>query len=168
MKRKSPVINMKLLIFLPLLGAMAMYFADMAKAQVLNVNTSGEKGFEQQTVEVPFAVVEEVPVFPGCENLPQNEQKACMTDKINSFINRNYDLDLPEKLGLHGPTQVMVRFKINPSGKIVDVEAAGPYPELSAEGEKVIKKLPGMLPGKQRGKPVTVLYSVPISLNVPN
>ena len=167
--RKKMIYNqaaLKLLLILPLLGALSLYFSDVANAQPSN--SSLESQLEQQPVEVPFAVVEEVPLFPGCEGLSnRGEQKECTTNKINAFVNKNFDLSLPKKLGITGHTRVMVRFKINPAGEVVAVEGGGPYPELSAEGERVVKNLPEMLPGKQRGEPVTVLYTVPIALNVP-
>ena len=166
-KLKTHHTTLKLLIIIPLMCATSIYFTNLVHAQD-RVMTSAELQTQQQTaVEVPFAVVEEVPVFPGCEELSQAEQKTCITNKINDFVNRNFDLSLPEKLGIKGHSRVTVRFKINSSGEVVEVEARGPHPELSAEGERVIQSLPKMLPGKQRGKEVTVLYAVPINLTVP-
>ena len=167
--RKKMIYNqatLKLLLIIPLLGALSACFSNLASAQTSN--SSREPQVEQQSVEVPFAVVEEVPLFPGCEGLSnRREQKECTTNKINAFVNKNFDLSLPKKLGITGHTRVMVRFKINPAGEVIAVEGGGPYPELSAEGERVVKNLPKMLPGKQRGELVTVLYAVPITLNVP-
>ncbi|MBZ9628988.1 M56 family metallopeptidase [Psychroflexus sp. CAK1W] len=47
------------------------------------------------TGSVPFSVIENVPVFPGCENLGTNEErKACMSKKISEFVNKDFDIGL--------------------------------------------------------------------------
>ncbi len=40
------------------------------------------------------------------------------------------------------------------------------HPELVKEAVRVIKKLPKMIPGEQRGKKVAVPYSLPIIFQV--
>ncbi|HBO29337.1 MAG TPA: energy transducer TonB, partial [Leeuwenhoekiella sp.] len=42
----------------------------------------------------------------------------------------------------------------------------GPHPRLEQEAARVIKLLPQMTPGMQRGKAVGVLYSLPIVFQV--
>ena len=61
---------------------------------------------------------------------------------------------------------IYVRFKIDQKGNIVDIGSRGPHPRLESEAERVIKLLPQMTPGKQRGKAVGVLYSLPIVFQV--
>lgn len=57
-------------------------------------------------------------------------------------------------------------FKVNKDGFITDVQARGLHPKLEEETIRVIKKIPRMQPGKQRGKAVKVGYSVPINFRV--
>lgn len=122
---------------------------------------------EEEIGDVPFAVIESVPVFPGCEGLNNNEErKQCMSKKISQFVNKNFDTGLASDLGLSGVNRVYVQFKIDKSGNIVDVAARAPHPRLQSEGERVIKKLPKMKPGQQRGQNVGVLYSLPITFQV--
>jgi protein TonB len=116
---------------------------------------------------VPFAVIEDVPIFPGCENLSNNEErKQCMSQKINKFVNREFDTDLGAELGLSGVNRVIVQFKINKNGDIVEVRSRAPHPRLEKEAARVINNLPKMKPGKQRGKAVGVMYSLPIVFQV--
>ena len=56
--------------------------------------------------------------------------------------------------------------KIDSKGKIVGVQARAPHPRLQKEAERVVNMLPSMTPGKQRGKAVGVLYSLPIVFQV--
>jgi len=63
-------------------------------------------------------------------------------------------------MGISG--KVFVIFKIDRNGAIVDVKSRGPDKNLEKEAERIIKKLPKMTPGKQRGRPVGVPYTYPI------
>jgi len=121
----------------------------------------------EEDVEVPFQIIENVPVFPGCERKKNNaERKKCMSEKISKYVNKKFDTDLAADLGLTGRQKILVAFKIDKSGNIVGVRARAPHPALKKEAEKVIKSLPKMKPGRQRGKNVTVPYSLPIIFQV--
>jgi hypothetical protein len=118
---------------------------------------------------VPFAVIENVPVFPGCETLDSNdERKECMSKEISQFVNKNFDVNLAKELNLKGNVRVYVQFKIDKAGEVVDVSVRAPHPRLESEAERVIKKLPTMRPGEQGGEKVGVLYSLPISFRISN
>ncbi|MFH4963400.1 M56 family metallopeptidase [Gaetbulibacter sp. M235] len=117
----------------------------------------------ESNVEVPFGVVEQVPIFPGCESLTSNiEQKKCMSNEISMFVNKNFNTSIGKENGLVGRQQISVIFKINQNGDIVDVRSRALHPALEAEAIRVIKALPKMIPGKQKRKVVTVPYSLPI------
>lgn len=118
---------------------------------------------------VPFAVIENVPVFPGCETLDSNdERKECMSKEISQFVNKNFDVNLAKELNLKGNVRVYVQFKIDKAGEVVDVSVRAPHPRLESEAERVIKKLPTMRPSEQGGEKVGVLYSLPISFRISN
>ena len=121
----------------------------------------------EEDLEIPFSVIENVPVFPGCENQKSNDAKRqCMSDKIADFVNKKFNTDLAGELGLSGRQRINVMFKIDKSGEIVGVQARAPHPGLEKEAKRVIGLLPKMQPGKQRGKAVTVPYSLPILFQV--
>ncbi|WMI66327.1 M56 family metallopeptidase [Aestuariibaculum sp. YM273] len=118
-------------------------------------------------IEVPFAYIENVPLFPGCESLESNtERKNCMSQAITKFVGEHFNTDLANSLDLEGRQRINVVFKINEEGNVVDVRARAPHPVLEAEAERVINLLPKMQPGKQKGKVVTVPYSLPIVFQV--
>jgi protein TonB len=121
----------------------------------------------EEDVEVPFAVIENVPIFPGCEKKKGNEaKKKCMSEKIAQFVNKKFNTDLAGDLGLSGRQRIAVFFKIDKKGNITNVGARAPHPGLEKEAKRVISLLPKMEPGKQRGKAVTVPYSLPILFQV--
>jgi periplasmic protein TonB len=51
-------------------------------------------------------------------------------------------------------------------GNVVGVQTRGPDKNLEKEAQRIIEKLPKMIPGKQRGKPVRVPYSIPITFRL--
>ena len=120
----------------------------------------------EEDVEVPFAVIENVPVFPGCESGNNDAKKACMNKKMNDFIRKKFNTELAGELGLSGIQQIRVFFKIDKTGDIVDVQVRAPHPSLEKEARRVIGILPKMKPGRQRGKAVRVPYYLPIKFQV--
>ena len=117
--------------------------------------------------DVPFAVIDEVPVYPGCEGLSSNEErKACMTEKITAFVNENFDVEAAKPYARPGVNRIYVQFRINKDGSVEELGVRASSPELEEEARKVVNQFPKMTPGKQKGKEVGVLYSLPISFQV--
>lgn len=131
-----------------------------------DLNDIAEVVEEEVVEEVPFAIIEEAPVFPGC-NGNKKELKKCLQDKITAHVNKHYNTGLATDLGLSpGKKRVYVMFMIDNNGEIKQVQARGPHARLEKEAIKVIESLPKMKPGMQRGIPVKVRYSLPITLIV--
>ena len=119
-----------------------------------------------QSDDVPFAIIENVPVFPGCEGT-QDELIACLKDKIANHININFNSSIADGLGLKAEVKrIFVMFKINKDGNISDVQARAAHIKLQEEAIRVISSLPKMIPGKHKGKAVNVKYSLPIAFKV--
>lgn len=117
--------------------------------------------------DVPFAVIEEVPVYPGCEDLEGNQnRKKCMSDKLSELVNSNFVVPEKERLSEEvEKRRIYTSFKINAKGEVVDVRfraANGANPELEKEVQRVMGLIPKMKPGMQRGRNVGVLYFLPI------
>ncbi len=135
--------------------------------KIVEVKEIKEEVVEEEIADVPFAVIENVPIYPGCEGEKSNDaKKRCMSSKISEFLNKKFDTNLASDLGLEGRQRIAVQFKIDKSGRVVDVRARAPHPRLEREAMDVVQSLPNMTPGKQRGKPVGVLYSLPIVFDI--
>ncbi|MDT7829408.1 M56 family metallopeptidase [Pricia sp. S334] len=112
---------------------------------------------------VPFGVVEEVPVFPGCENAA--DPRACFQEKMQKHISKYFRYpDDAQKQGIQGRVSVM--FTIDEQGAITDIRKRGPHPLLEDETVRIIEKLPQMQPGKSKEKPVRVPFSIPITFKL--
>jgi protein TonB len=116
---------------------------------------------EEEEVTVPFAVVEKVPIYPGCTGKTNAELKACFEKKITQHVNNNFKYpELALELGING--KVFVMFNVDSNGFVNGIRTRGPDKSLEKEAERIISLLPRMVPANQRGKPVKVPYSIPI------
>jgi protein TonB len=120
---------------------------------------------EELDVDVPFAIIEYVPLFPGCENVKKSERRKCFQEKIQRHIARNFRYpEIAQELGIQG--RVYVQFVIAKDGSITDIRTRGPDKNLEQEAERIIGRLPTMTPGKQRGRAVRVPFSIPITFRL--
>lgn len=135
----------------------AIVLQDISYADIL------EEEIEEEVVEdVPFFVIDKVPVFPGCTGT-REELRKCLQEAIQRHVSKNFNVDLAQDLGLtSGKKRIFVMFVIDKEGNITDVRARAPHKRLQKEAKRVVKSLPTMLPGEQRGRPVGVKYSLPI------
>ncbi|UKK68332.1 TonB family protein [Prevotella communis] len=102
----------------------------------------------------PFDVVEQMPEFPG-------GQEALM-----QFLRQEvkYPKEAEEK-GLQG--RVVVRYIIEKDGSISEVEIVKSVNEyLDAEAIRVVNAMPKWKPGKQKGEPVRVKFTLPVTFRL--
>ncbi|WP_299226804.1 energy transducer TonB [uncultured Psychroserpens sp.] len=147
------------------------YNADGKKVEKIKfkagIASEPEMNFMLTPTQVPDGVLENVPVYPGCEDFIGNRaKKFCMSDKIARFVNVTFNIDLAYDLNLSGRQRIYVMFKIDKSGNVIEARARAPHPKLEAEAIRVVNLLPQLSPGLQRGKEVIVPYSLPILFQV--
>ncbi len=108
---------------------------------------------EEFQEEETFYIVEDMPKFNGGD--PAIE--------FRKYIAQN--LHYPEIAAENGISgRVIVQFAVNSKGKIVEaVVVAGVDPALDKEAIRVVMSSPPWTPGRQRGKPVKVLFTFPIN-----
>ncbi|MEK9852091.1 MAG: energy transducer TonB [Flavobacteriaceae bacterium] len=120
---------------------------------------------EFEDVDVPFAVIEDVPIFPGCEKVAKSERRNCFQEQMNKHIRKNFRYpEIAQEMGIQG--RVYVNFIIAKDGSISNIRMRGPDKNLEAEAQRIISKLPQMTPGKQRGRAVRVPFSIPITFRL--
>ena len=120
---------------------------------------------EELDIDVPFAVIEDVPIFPGCERVKKSERRDCFQEKMNKHIRKNFRYpEIAQEIGIQG--RVYVNFIIAKDGKITNIRMRGPDKNLENEAQRIISRLPSMIPGKQRGRPVRVPFSIPITFRL--
>jgi len=116
--------------------------------------------------EIPFVLIENAPVFPGCEQEKTEEDKrTCFQEQMLKHIRKNFRYpEIAQEMGLQG--RVSVIFTVQKDGSIGNVRLKGPHESLEKEAARIISKLPKLQPGKQRGTPVKVPYSIPITFKL--
>lgn len=109
---------------------------------------------EEESAQQIFTVVEEMPLFPGGDG------------ELLKFIAKSIKYPvIAQENGIQG--RVICSFVINRDGAVVDAEVMrGVDPSLDKEALRVIGTMPKWKPGKQRGKPVRVKYTVPITFRL--
>ncbi len=109
---------------------------------------------EEESAQQIFTVVEEMPEFPG----GMNELLKYLAKSIKYPV-------IAQENGIQG--RVICAFVVNRDGSIVDAEVLrGVDPSLDKEALRVINAMPKWKPGKQRGKPVRVKYTVPVTFRL--
>lgn len=131
--------------------------------------------------------VEEVPIFPGCEDLSLNsEKKSCMQKKISKHISRKFDTYVIQSTCVEskivdekevcvkseywpgfssGRLRIYTKFKINEEGKVTEIEVRAPHERLKKEAERVLNSLPQMTPARHKEENISIQYILPISLS---
>lgn len=120
---------------------------------------------EEIDMDIPFAIIEDVPLFPGCENVAKSQRRKCFQEKIQKHIIKNFRYpEIAQEMGIQG--RVFVQFIIGKDGNISGIRTRGPDKNLEKEANRIISKLPKMTPGKQRGRPVRVPFSIPVTFKL--
>jgi protein TonB len=84
---------------------------------------------EDDDIEVPFAIIEDIPVFPGCEKVSKKKQRDCFQEKINKYIRNNFRYpEIAQEMGIQA--RVYVSFIIGKDGKVIMVKPRGPDKNL--------------------------------------
>jgi len=115
-------------------------------------------------VDEIFKVVEQMPLFGGCSD------KACSDEALIRYIQGNIKYPaIARENGVEG--RVFIRFVVERSGKVSDVQivrdigaGCGDAAKKVIEGMNTLAQ--GWTPGKQRGKAVRVLYTLPATFKL--
>ena len=114
-------------------------------------------------INVDWISIEEVPVFPGCED--EKDKRACFQKMMNKHINKVFRYpEIAQEMGIEG--KVYTQFTIQKDGNIGGILLRGPDGILEKEAERIINKLPKMTPGKQRDRNVKVAFTIPINFKL--
>ncbi len=110
---------------------------------------------EEPVYDRVYIIVEEMPEFKG-------EGKEAFRQYIAEHLQYPQKA---QKKGIEG--KVYVQFIVTKNGTVDDVKVIrGVHPLLDKEAVRVIKSSPDWEPGKQRGEPVNVKFTLPISFSL--
>jgi len=113
-----------------------------------------------------FKVVEDMPRFPGCEDISNKaEREQCAQKKMLEFIYKNIKYPpIARENGIEG--MAVIQFVVDENGQIKDPkivrDVAG---GCGTEAMRVVELMSDQVtwvPGKQRGKAVQVYFNLPV------
>jgi len=104
--------------------------------------------------------VEIAPIYNGCEKLSKKEIKRCFNNKVSTFIEQEFNLDISRDLNLSELRQVEAFFIINEKGNLTGMKVRNSELTVQAEILRVLRKLPKMKPAIHEGNNVAVLCSI--------
>ena len=118
------------------------------------------------SVADPFEIIDEFPVFPGCEDVKESKKRLCFQYQINEHIRRNFRYpEIAQEKGIQG--RVLVQFVLGKDGRVRGLSSSGTTsPALKQEAEIIISLLPKIKPAKKNGLRVVVPFSIPITFKI--
>ena len=120
---------------------------------------------ENPEIVVPFAVIEDKPLFQECKNVPRSEQMSCFKEHLDKHVKNNFRYPQAAlDMGIEG--RVNVSFRINTDGTISILGVRGTDRILEDEAKRIISSIPKLIPGKQRDKPTAVTFAYPINFKL--
>ncbi|MCO6478530.1 MAG: TonB family protein [Phaeodactylibacter sp.] len=123
-------------------------------------------------VEEIFKIVEEMPRFPGCEDLTASmeEKRQCANKKLLEFIYENIRYPaVARDNGIEGT--VVVSFVVDQKGFVKDAQVVrdigGGCGQEALRIVELMNSMPNRwTPGKQRGRAVKVLFNLPVKFKL--
>ncbi|MAZ31141.1 MAG: energy transducer TonB [Flavobacteriales bacterium] len=113
-----------------------------------------------------FAVVEDKPIFPGCEDVPKDERYMCFQRGINKHIKNNFKYPaIAKEMGVS--EKIYIQFVIDKAGRITkSTVVRGEDKHLKNEALRLVNSIPQMKAAKQRGKSVPCSFTVPVNFRL--
>lgn len=123
-----------------------------------------------EDIVLPFAIIEQVPLFKNCEKVERSKQNECFQEEIQKHIEKQLKYPKEAKKA-EVESRVFVGFQIDKNGNVSNIiTRSSNKNEFSAlfeeEAKRIIAALPPFKPGLQRGKPMQVSYSIPIDFKL--
>lgn len=120
---------------------------------------------DTMAVPVTFVVLDEAPLFPGCEGAEDEERITCFSEKAEAFVQKL--LRYPEQARKSRKEGVVfVSFTVNTEGRIENVRlnqaSSAPGYGLEEEALRAVALLPAMLPARLANKPVAFTYTIAV------
>ncbi len=125
------------------------------KKEIVSVTVKAEKSEEENdTDNDAFNVVEQMPEFPGG------------AAEMMKFLSENVKYpEAASKAGTQG--RVIAQFIVEADGSITNVKVVKKVSdEIDAEAVRVINAMPKWKPGMQKGQPVRVKYTIPVTFRL--
>jgi TonB family protein len=173
--KSNPHSRLKFLVILPLIGAMVLSLSNATGYSL----SSGELLPASPVSDLATAI--EIPLTDGNSNsgtIPQKDTLFTVVEELPTFVggqealidyivkNITYPPDARSK-GIQGT--VYVSFTVAKTGKVMDAKILrGIGGGCDEEALRIVTGMPDWNPGKDKGKPVNVIFNLPIRFTLSN
>lgn len=145
---------MKKIVFL----LVAFFSISCFAQEEINVIDESPEVLSVRTVDVP-------PTSNDCVGGNKKEKSNCFDEKMSQHLRKHFKY--PKKAvedEIQG--KVFVSFVISKEGKVVNIQTNGGHKILQKEARRIISLLPNFTPAVKNGKPVNIMYSIPITFKL--
>jgi protein TonB len=119
-----------------------------------------------------FKVVEQMPRFPGCEDMSgsDKDKENCAKEKMLQYIYKNLKYPaIARENGVEG--MAVIQFVVEKDGSVAGAKIVrDPGAGTGTAALKIVEAMNSMgskwTPGKQRGRPVKVQYTLPVKFKL--
>ena len=149
-------------IYAFLLLFLSLQYAAIAQQEISIQEVEEDGGIQ----EIPFIVLDQAPIYPGCESEDIADKTACFQQKLYDHISANFRYpEEAKKENIQG--RVFCRFLIDETGKITNITVRGSHELLENEARRITELIPNMLaPAQHGGKIVRTPYSLPLTFKL--
>ena len=150
------------------------------KDSIIDITTVGELPIEgeiiidgdisYEEIEEDFVLgmlIQEAPRFKLSKILSGEKARKDFDNRMKKYVQGNFNFETTQNLGLkEGKYKIYTQFIIDTLGNVIDIKVRAPHVTLKKEVQKMLKKLPQFIPGKQAGEVVKTKYNLPITFVV--
>jgi bla regulator protein blaR1 len=131
-----------------------------------------EEALIGQQLDMPFAVVDQIPLYPGCDEVTGDAARECFSKNLKDYVLRNFNTNTVKPYLKEGSNRIILVFTIGANGEVTGVKSRMVTPgipvedkaEIEKEANRVAQTIPKMKPGMHDGKSVGVSYSLPMEI----
>ncbi len=120
---------------------------------------------DENSDTLTLEIVDVPPTSSNCNGESKKDKSYCFDQKMAEHLRKHFKY--PNKAAednIQG--KVVVSFVINKLGKVVDIQTTGGHKILQKEAKRIISLLPKFTPAVKNGRPVNIMYSIPINFKL--
>lgn len=160
--------NLKYLLVIPVLALVMITHSCNDSVVQSETETSQIENKDVSEQEV-LKVADEMPRFPGCEDLAGEERQKCANQKLLEYVYTQVQYpEAAKKEGIEGT--VISRFVVSSDGQVYDIEILkDPGAQCGEEVLRILKKMSAehiWVPGRHNGKEVNVAFTLPVKFKM--
>ena len=122
---------------------------------------------QESTTSIKIVKFEEIETKPRFEDCDLERESDCTLDKINNFIQENFEKSELNESILNEEKVALLKFFIDTSGTVIRPYVISKSKNFKSSILPIIRTLPNFTPGLHLNKPAIVMVEIPINFSTP-